>query len=80
MENRINKIMTLADGRKYFILRQAIYQGTNYYVADLVSEDESKLMEKFVILEEIKKDDKIFIDQLNDSKKIELIMKYLDIK
>ena len=33
MENRINEVVELENGREYFILKQAVYQGHNYYVS-----------------------------------------------
>ena len=41
MENRINKIMELADGNKYIIMKQAIYKNENYYIAIKITEDET---------------------------------------
>jgi len=79
MENRINKIMTLTDGKKYIILNQAIYKETNYFFVVRVSEDLANIEEEFRIIEEIKKDDKRYIRDVKDEKMIQLLSKYLQI-
>ena len=79
MENRINKIMTLTDGKKYIILNQAIYKETNYFFVVRVSEDLTNIEEEFRIIEEVKKDDKRYIRDVKDEKMIQLLSKYLKI-
>lgn len=79
MENRINKIMTLTDGKKYIILNQAIYKETNYFFVVRVSEDLTNIEEEFRIIEEVKKDDKRYIRDVKDEKMIQLLSKYLQI-
>ena len=79
MENRINKIMTLTDGKKYIILNQAIYKETNYFFVVRVSEDLTNIEEEFRIIEEVKKDDKRYIGDVKDEKMIQLLSKYLQI-
>lgn len=39
MENRTNQIMSLDNGRDYFINRQILYKGNTYYVATLLKEE-----------------------------------------
>ena len=79
MENRINKIMTLTDGKKYIILNQAIYKETNYFFVVRLSEDLTNIEEEFRIIEEVKKDDKRYIRDVKDEKMIQLLSKYLQI-
>lgn len=78
MENRINQIMTLKNGRKYIILRQAIYKGENYFVAAKLSDDEKKITEDYVTVHEFVKDDKKFVEVVTDPQLLALIMKHLD--
>lgn len=77
MENRINKIMTLNDGKKYIVLNQAIYKGTNYFFVVRLTEDESDVTDEFRIIEEVLKDEKRYIRNVEDEKMIELLSKYL---
>lgn len=80
MENRINKIMTLTDGKKYIILNQAIYKETNYFFVVRVSDDLTNIEEEFRIIEEVKKDDKRYIRDVKDEKMIQLLSKYLQVQ
>lgn len=77
MENRINKIMTLKDGKKYIILNQAIYKETNYFFVVGITNDGEDVTEEFRIVEEIKKNGKKFIRDVRDAKMIQLLSKYL---
>ena len=77
MENRINKIMTLKDGKKYVILNQAIYKGINYFFVVGITEDECDVTDEFRIIEEVLKDEKRYIRNVEDQKMIELLSKYL---
>ena len=36
MENRINKVLTLRNGKKYVVLNQAIYKQNNYFFVFLL--------------------------------------------
>lgn len=77
MENRINKIMTLNDGKKYIVLNQAIYKETNYFFVVRITEDESDVTDEFRIIEEVLKDGKRYIRNVEDQKMIGLLSKYL---
>lgn len=77
MDNRINKIMTLKDGKKYIILNQAIYKEKNYFFVVGVSENGEDVTEEFRIIEEVEKDGKKFIRDVKDEKMIQLLSRYL---
>lgn len=77
MENRINNIMTLKNGKKYAVVNQAIYRNVNYYFVVGVTDDEEDLTEEFRIIEEVNKDGKKFVKDVKDKKLIELLAKYL---
>ncbi len=77
MENRINKIMTLKDGKKYIILNQAIYKEKNYYLAVRITDNGEDVTDEFRIIEEIDKDNKKYIRDVKDEKMIQLLSKYL---
>ena len=69
--------MTLNDGKKYIVLNQAIYKGTNYFFVVRLTEDESDVTDEFRIIEEVLKDEKRYIRNVEDEKMIELLSKYL---
>ena len=77
MENRINKIMTLKDGKKYIVLNQAIYKDTNYFFVVRITEDGEDVTDEFRIIEEVLKDEKRYIRDVRDEKMIQLLSKYL---
>ena len=78
MENRINQIITTVDNKKYMILRQAIYNGQNYYVCCGV-EASSHLNENFYLLEEIKDGEKIYVKTVEDEEMAKFILKHLNL-
>ena len=80
MENRINQVIELENGKKYFILKQAIYLSENYFIVAEVSEDGTDLLDEFVVLHEVKEEDGAFVKVETDLKTLEIILKHLDIK
>ena len=79
MENRINQVITLENGNKFMILHQAIYDNHNYYVCCGVTEDEKDVKEEFYLFEEVKQDDKAFIQIVEDDKMAKFILEHLDL-
>lgn len=79
MENRINQIMTLVDGKKYIVIKQAIYKNENYYAVAGVSEDEESLLEEYAILHELEFEGNTCVEPVEDPEKLKLITKYLGI-
>jgi hypothetical protein len=80
MENKINKIVTLEDGQKYYILKQAIYKNENYFIVAEVTEDEEDLKEKFNILHETVENGDTYIEFETDPKVIQIILSHLKIE
>ena len=75
MENRINQVVELENGKEYYILKQAVYSGDNYFVAAEVAEDGEDLKENFSILHESKENDESFIEFERDPKTIQILLK-----
>ena len=73
MKNKINKVITLANGKKYFILKQAIYKNENYYMVAEVTEDGQDLKEKFAMLHEFEKEGQEFVELVKDQKTIQIL-------
>ena len=80
MENRINHIIKLNNGKKYFILKQAIYKGDNFFVAAEVTDNEEELTNNFLILHETKEDGKNLVRIETDKEVLAVILKHLDLK
>ena len=77
MENRINSIFELEDGKKYVAVNQAIYQGTNYYLLASIDDEEENPTGEVIIAQEKMQDGVIGIGVVQDEKLIELLTKYL---
>ena len=77
MENRINQIMTLADGKKYLVIKQAVYKNENYYAAVGIADDEETLLEEYVILHELEFEGDTCIEEVEDPQLIVLVTEYL---
>lgn len=80
MENRINKVLELDNGKKYFILKQAIYMNENYFIVAEVTEDGEDLKDVFLVLHETKENGKIYINVEKNPQVLQIILKHLDIK
>lgn len=77
MNNKINKVITLEDGKKLFVLKQAIYKGENYYMVAEVSKDGETLYDKFALLHEVNKDGSEFIETVKDPKTAEILLSHI---
>ena len=78
MENRINSVLELANGEKYVVINQAIYQEKNYFLVGKTTDDEEDLTGEIKIVEEVMKDGMLGIRVVTDPKLLELLVKYLD--
>ncbi len=67
MENLTNQVLEVNNGKKYFILRQAAYKGTTYFLAALVNDDESNFTNEFVFLEKVDENDKFYLKEVTDA-------------
>lgn len=77
MENRINNIVELDNGKKYIILKQAVYKNSNYYFVTEITNDEKDIIDNQVLFEEIKDNDGIRLEQVTDPQLYQMIAKYL---
>ena len=77
MKNRINKIFKLKNGKKYLVLKQAIYREESYCVTIGVTDDENDFTEEIVFFKEIMKDERPYMEQVKDPKLMELVAKYV---
>lgn len=68
--------MQLDDGKKYVVFKQAIYKGSNYYVAAELDENEEPL-DSFRFFKETKENDEVFVEAVTDENVIELLIQYL---
>ncbi len=77
MENRINQVMELENGKKYVVIKQAVYKGHNYYVSARLTDDEEDVLDEFIIFEEVEYDGKKSVLEVKDAELYKLIAKYV---
>ena len=53
MENLTNQVLALANGKKFFVLRQAVYKGTTYFLSAELTEDEEDFTNNFIFLQKV---------------------------
>jgi negative regulator of genetic competence, sporulation and motility len=87
MENRINKIIELADGNKYIIIKQAIYKSENYYVAVRLNDEETDIMniekpdeENLRVLHELVYEGNPSVEDVTDPDLFKLIIRYVGLE
>jgi len=87
IENRINKIMELADGDKYIIVKQAIYKDESYYVAVKVTDDEEDVVDikeleddNIKVLHEVIFEGQPAVEDVTDPDLFKLIVKYVGLE
>jgi len=78
MENRINQIIELENGKKLIITKQAIYRDENYFIAAKISDDEKEVYEEFHLFHEFDKNGITHIETVTDAKLADLLMKNFD--
>ena len=79
MENITNQVLDLANGKKYFILRQAVYKGTSYFLGAELTEDEEDFTNEFAFLERVG-DEGLKIKKVTDPAIIEILAKNIKIE
>lgn len=79
MENITNKVMELNNGKKYFIIRQALYKDVTYYFATLLTDDEEDFTGDFIFLERYETDGKAHVREVTDNKIIEVLAKNIKV-
>ena len=77
MQNRINQVMELADGRKYAVIKQAIYKGSTYYVSMRLTDDEENVTDEMVVFEEVDQKGQKSVLKVKDKNLLQLILEYV---
>ena len=75
MENLTNQVLRLANGKKYFILRQALYKGVTYFLAAQLTDDEEDFTNDFIFLENISEEEKMQVKKVSDPAILEVLAK-----
>jgi len=80
MENRTNQIIELGDGTKYIIVRHLVYQDESYYISNRITDDEKDLLEEVMIMHEVKKDGKVFVEKVVDPEILQVLINNAEIE
>ena len=75
MENITNKVVELVDGRKFYVMRQALYKGVTYLFVAGVTEDEEDFTNDFAFMETKVEDGKTFYKLVEDKAVLEVLFK-----
>ena len=79
MENRINQVMELADGRKYVVIKQAIYKGNNYFVSMRLTDDEEDVTDEIIVFQEVEHEGQKSVQKVKDPNLLSLVCKYVGV-
>ncbi len=79
MENITNQVLDLENGKKYFVLRQAVYKGVTYFLGAELTDDEEDFTNEFVFLERVGDGD-LMIKKVTDPAIIEVLAKNIKIE
>ena len=80
MENITDQVLELGNGKKYYIVRQALYKGTTYYLGAETTADEEDFTGEFTFFEKIEKDGETFVQKVIDPKVLEVLAKNIKIE
>ena len=79
MENITNQILDLENGKKYFVLRQAVYKGVTYFLGAELTPDEEDFTNEFVFLERVAGEE-LMVKKVKDKSVIEVLAKNIKIE
>lgn len=80
MVNHIHEKMTLEDGKKYIIMKQAIYKNENYYVAVRLTDDEEDVKDEYKVFHEIIVEGETRVEEVSDPATFNLVLSYVGLK
>ena len=74
MENLTNQVLDLSNGKKYFVLRQAVYKGVTYFLGAELTENEEDFTNEFAFLQRVE-GEQLMIKKVTDPTIIEVLAK-----
>lgn len=79
MKNITNQIITLSNGVKFYIIRQAIYKGTTYFLAAKVTDNEEDFTNEIAFLEKVDKDNDSYVKVVEDGETLSVLMNNINL-
>lgn len=80
MDNLTNKVLTLDNNKKYFILRQATYKSKSYYLASEVNDDKTDFKNEYAFLERNESNGKVYVKVVTDKDTIDVLSKNIKLE
>ena len=80
MENLTNQVIKLEDGTRYFIIRQAVFRGSTYFLGAELTKDGDDFTNNFVFLEKLGFGDELILEVVTDKEIIEILGKNIKIE
>ena len=74
MENITNQVIVLGNGKKYYVMRQALYKGSTYLLAAGVTENEEDFTDEFTFLERKVENEKAYIREVKDKEILKVLL------
>ena len=74
MENLTNQVLDLENGKKFFVLRQAVYKGNTYFLVAELTDDEENFTNNFAFFQKVG-DEGLQVKKVNDKNIIEILAK-----
>ena len=75
MQNRINQIMLLPDGKKHLIIDQAIYNETSYFLTCRLNEN-NKITNEISVVEEVIANNDTYVRTVKDPDLFQKLLEY----
>ena len=75
MENLTNQVLELESGKQYFVIRQASYKGTTYFLAAEITPDGEDFTNNFVFFENIEENGESRVKEVKDQAILEVLAK-----
>lgn len=79
MDNITNQVLELENGKKYFVLRQAVYKGVTYFLGAELTADEEDFTNNFLFLQRVGEGD-MMVKKVTDKAVIEVLAKNIKVE
>lgn len=77
MNSKINEVIKLETGKKYVILKHAVYKEENYYIASLLDKNMNPIPDELAFFHEIIFDNKLKVEEVTNIELIKHLYSYM---
>lgn len=79
MENRINQVVQLDNGKSYVILKQVIYKNDSYFIASELDANNNPLADELVFFHQSEVNGQIKFEEVTDVELMNFLYTYMKI-